>query len=198
MPSALRPVYGRSRVNVLIALICATTFTAGTAASQESKSGAIAKELAQALDAAKLEGIAAADPATPGSFVAALYIPGSQLLVVSAKYSVPPLLIDKLNQKDYRGLYMDLHSAGVPGSKIFVMDFGADGLMSHADGQGADSFDEGNKSISFDGEWKKAKMSEADYMKAYTDADDRYAKMLAMLLAKTKEAKGKAGSDLLN
>lgn len=197
MPFALRPESARPVVNAFLALILVAPLVAG-APSQDSKSAPIAKELAQALDAAKLDGIATADPAAPGTFVAALYIPGSQLLVVCAKYSVPPLLIDKLNQKDYRGLYMDLHSAGVPGSKIFVMDFNADGLASRPEGElGADSYDEGTKSMSFDGDWKKAKISEADYLKAYTDADDRYAKMLSMLLAKTKEVKGKAGSDLI-
>jgi len=46
--------------------------------------------------------------------------------------------------------------------------------------------------VSFDGDWKKAKISEADYNKAFADADDRYAKLLSMLLAQAK--KSKAGS----
>ena len=54
-------------------------------------------------------------------------------------------------------------------------------------------WDEGTKSTAFDGEWKKAKMSEADYTKAYTDADERYAKMLSLLLAQAKQ-KAKPGS----
>jgi hypothetical protein len=194
MPFAL-PVFRRPLANALAALLCASALAGSATASQESKSAAIAKELSQAMDAAKLEGIAAADPSTPGGFIAAIYIPGTQLLVVSAKYSVPSLLVDKLNAGDFRGLYMDLHSAGVPGTKIFVQDLGADGLIWRPAGdQGADAIDENNKSLSFDGEWKKAKMTEADYMKAYTDADDRYAKMLTALLARTKELKGKAGS----
>ncbi len=164
------------------------------AAAQESKSAPGAKELTQVLEAAKLDGIAAADPAAPDAFVAALYIPGTQLLVVSAKYSAPALLVEKLNARDYRGLYMDLHSASVPGSKIFVQDHRADGLVSRPDGDnGADMWDEGTKSTAFDGEWKKAKMSEADYTKVYTDADERYAKMLSLLLAQAKQ-KAKPGS----
>ena len=50
-------------------------------------------------------------------------------------------------------------------------------------------WDEGDKSTAFDGEWKKAKMSEADYTKAYADADERYAKMLSLLLAQAKSSK---------
>lgn len=195
MPFALRPVFRRPFANAVAAFVCASALAGSSAASQESKSGALAKELSQAMDAAKLDSIAAVDSSTPGGFIAAIYIPGTQLLVVSAKYAVPPLLIDKLKAGDFRGLYMDLHSAGVPGTKIFVQDLGVDGLIWRPAGDlGADALDENNKSISFDGEWKKAKMTEADYMKAYTDADDHYAKMLAALLAKTKELKGKAGS----
>ena len=72
---------------------------AGTATGQESKSGPVVKQLTQTLDSAKLDAIAAADPADPGTFVAALYIQGSQLLVVSAKYAAPPLLTAKLKAK---------------------------------------------------------------------------------------------------
>ena len=163
------------------------------AAAQESKSAAGAKELSQVLEAAKLDGIAAADPAAPDAFVAALYIPGTQLLVVSAKYSAPALLVEKLNARDYRGLYMDLHSASVPGSKVFIQDQRGDGLIAPGGDNGADMWDEGTKSTAFDGEWKKAKMSEADYTKVYTDADERYAKMLSLLLAQAKQ-KAKPGS----
>jgi hypothetical protein len=164
-------------------------------AAEDSKSGAVAKELSQVLETAKLDGIAAADPTTPGLFVAALYIPGTQLLVVSAKYSAPTLLVDKINARDYRGLYMDLHSASIPGSKVFVQDHRADGLNLRPGGDdGADMWDEGDKSIAFDGEWKKAKISEAEYTKAYTDADERYAKMLSLLLAQAKQQLTKPGS----
>ena len=178
---------------VLTAAVVAACMTV-PAAGQDSKSASAAKELTQLLESAKLDGIAAADPATPGAFVAALYIPGTQLLVVSAKYSQPTLLVEKINAADYRGLYMDLHSASIPGSKVFIQDQRCDGLIAKAGGDDvADMWDEGDKSTAFDGEWKKAKMSEADYTKRYTEADERYAKMLSLLLAQAKQ-KGKPGS----
>jgi hypothetical protein len=162
-------------------------------AADDSKSAAAAKELVQTLDSAKLQSIATADPANPGVFIAVLYIPGTQLLVVSAKYSAPTLLVDRITAKDYQGVYVDLQSASVHGSKVFVMDQGADGLVAKPGGdQPADSFDEGDKSVSFDGDWKKAKILEADYAKAFAAADDRYAKMLSMLI--TQARKAKAGS----
>lgn len=174
------------------AALCAAALSVG-AAGQDSKSAPVAKELVQTLDAAKLDGIAAADPSIPGAFVAALYIPGTQLLVVSAQYSAPPLLVAMITAKDYRGVYVDLQSASVRGTKVFVQDQGADGLSARAGDQPADSWDEKDKTVAFDGDWKKAKITEADYTKAYTDADDRYAKMLAALLAQAKGLK-KAGS----
>ena len=51
------------------------------AGPQESKSAPLAKQLVQLLEAAKIDSIGAVDPTT-GAFVAALYIPGTQLLVV--------------------------------------------------------------------------------------------------------------------
>jgi hypothetical protein len=165
------------------------------AAGQDSKSAAVAKELIQTLDAGKLDGIAAADPATPGSFIAALYIPGTQLLVVSAKYSAPPLLVDRITAQDFRSVYVDLQSASVRGTKVFIQDQGADGLTSRPGGgdQPADSWDEGDKTVAFDGDWKKAKIAEADYTRTYSDADGRYAKMLTTLLAQARQLK-KPGS----
>jgi hypothetical protein len=185
--------FGRPSLVPVIAAACAVSISGLTAASDDSRSVGAAKQLVQALDAAKLQSIAMADPENPGVFIAALYIPGTQLLVVSAKYAAPTLLLDRITAKDYQGVYVDLQSASVHGSKVFVMDSGADGLVAKPGGdQAADSFDEGDKSVSFDGDWKKAKITEADYTKAFASADDRYTKMLSLLLAQARKAK--AGS----
>jgi hypothetical protein len=158
------------------------------ASAQSSKSSPAVKELVQALDAAKLDSIAAADPADPGVFVAALYMAGSQLLVVSAKYAAPPLLTAKIKSKEYRDVYIDLSSASVAGSKVFIIDMNCDGLASKPDGDAApDSWEAGSKQVSFDGEWRKAKLSEEDYTKAFSDADGRYAKIASLLLAQAKQ-----------
>jgi hypothetical protein len=184
---------GRPAVPLVATALVFTVVHAIPVFAQESKSAAVAKELVQMLDGAKLDSVAVADPAAPGTFVAALYIPGTQLLVVSAKYAAPPLLVDRITAKDYRGVYVDLQSASVRGSKVFVQDQGADGLAPKPPGdQAADSWDEGDKSTTFDGDWKKAKVAETEYVKTFADADGRYAKMLSMLLAQAKKAK--AGS----
>jgi hypothetical protein len=186
--------FGRPSVRVAAGALCAAALSVAAAGAEESKSSSIAKELIQTLDAAKLDGIAAPDPSAPGVFVAALYIPGTQLLVVSAQYSAPSLLVERITAKDYRAVYVDLQSASMPGTKVFIQDQGADGLTPRPNGdQPADSWDEKNKTLTFDGEWKKAKVTEADYTKSFSDADDRYAKMLSTLLAQAKGQK-KAGS----
>jgi hypothetical protein len=154
--------------------------------AQDAKSPALAKQLTAALDAAKLDSIAAKVAAD--TFVAALYFPGAQLLVVSAKYSVPQLLDTRLEKKEYRDTYIDLNSASVPESKVFVQDAGADGLRpKHEEGQGFDTVETGNKPMAFDGDWKRQKLSEQDYMKAFAAADERYAQMLMALLGQLKK-----------
>jgi hypothetical protein len=160
----------------------------GASVFQPTKSASPAKQLTDALDAAKLDAIAAADPSDPGSFVAALYIQGSQLLVVSAKYAAPPLLTAKIKAKDYRDVYIDLSSASVAGSKVFIVDQNCDGLASKPEGGApGDSWEAGTQALTFDGDWRKAKMTEDAYGKAFADADDRYARLLALLTAQVKQ-----------
>lgn len=171
---------GRSAV--LFSTLFLLTFVPARALEEGSRSAAAAKQLAEALDRVKLDSIAVADPAEKDQFVAALYFPGAQLLVVSARYSVPTLLTDKLAKKEYRDVYIDLNAASVAGSKIFIMDQGADGLESNpGDSQAPDSWEQGTTSTVFDGDWKKAKISEEEYGKAFASADERYARMLTLL-----------------
>jgi hypothetical protein len=170
----------------LVALILAPLGLASTVLAQTATSAAPAKELAQAMDAAKLDAIAAADPADPSTFVAALYLQGSQILAVSAKYAAPPLLLEKIKNKNYRDVYIDLNSASEAGTKVFVIDTGIDGLTAKPEDGAADSVEMGSRQITFDGEWKDAKMSEEEYMKAYTEADAQYAKILSLLLSQVK------------
>jgi hypothetical protein len=161
---------------------------APSAWAQESKSGPLAKQLAAALDSAKLDSVAAKDPNAADTFIAALYFPGAQLLVVSAKYTAPQLLDARLGKKEYRDTYIDLSSASVPESKVFVQDALADGLKAKRDdNQPFDIYEVAGKPVAFDGDWKKQKLSEQDYMKAFGSADDRYSNMLSALIAQLKK-----------
>jgi hypothetical protein len=151
-------------------------------AAQESKSAALVKQLTAALDAGKLDSIAAKDPSAPDAFCAALYFPNAELLVVSAKYAAPQLLNDRITKKEYRDTYIDLSSASVPASKVFVQDAAADGLSA----KGFDVYEEAGKTMAFDGDWKKQKISEQDYLKAFAAADARYSQILTALLRQVK------------
>lgn len=165
-----------------------TLALAAPAFAQASKSATLAAQLAAALSAAKLDSIAAKDPSSPDAFVGALYFPGVQLLVVGAKYAVPPLLVEKLNQKAYREVYIDLNSASVAGSKVFIEDLGADGLKAdRGDTPAYDTFEAMGKRTVFDGDWKKQNLSKEDYTKAFEDADERYSEILSALLAQLKK-----------
>lgn len=181
---------GRLALAVLWSAAASLMF-APAAAAQESASTAAAAELAQLLDAGKLDSIAASDPADPSTWVAALYFKDAQLLLVSAQYSAPELLAEKMKVKDYRDIYLALFSSPVAGTKVFVMDANADGLSAKtSNGQAPDMWEQKDTTVMFDGEWRKAKMSEEEYKKAFADADANYTRLLKLLAAQIKGPSG--------
>lgn len=159
------------------------------AAAQQavSKSAAIAKELVQVLDAKKLDSIAAKTPTGEGHFAAALYFPNVQLLVISGHYSAPQLMEPRLAGKQYRDTYMELSGTVTPDTKIFVQDMGAPGLAARKQENMYDTWTRAGKIVMFDGENEKQKMSDAEYAKAFADADEEYARILGALLAEAKK-----------
>ena len=161
---------------------------ATSAFAQEPKSAAPAKELAQLLASKKIDSIAARMPDSREEFVGALAIPG-QLMVVWAKTTAPSVVNEKLINKAYRDVYIDLNSASIVESRHVVSDLGTDGLKAKPDQKTgpADSHDLGAKTLRFDGNWKEDKMSEQDYMKAYSEADAAYAKAIQALLDELKK-----------
>src|SRR5262249_23179937 len=110
-----------------------------------------------------------------------------QLLVVSAKFDTPWRADSLLAEKNYRDVYIELNSASLPQSKTFVSDLGANGLRSKKEGSTFDSIDVGGKSYQFDGDWRKAKLSENDYSSAYSTSDQQYSQMIQALLAGLKK-----------
>jgi hypothetical protein len=157
--------------------------------AQELKSTDLVKQLTGLLDAKKVDAIAAPDAQNPGGYVAALYFPGTQLLVVSAKYSAPALLAELLARKEYKAIYAELTSASVAGSKVFVNDVYANGLALKPSGSNPpDSIESAATQATFDGAWKKAKIAEADYVKSYNDADAAYTRVLQTLITQLKSS----------
>lgn len=172
----------------LVALI-AVALGPAPARAQELKSTDLVKQLTGLLEQKKIDAIAAPDAQSPGGYVAALYFPGTQLLVVSAKYSAPALLAELLARKEYKAVYAELTSASVPGSKVFVNDVYANGLALKPSGSNPpDSIESTATQATFDGAWKKAKIAEADYVKSYNDADAAYTRVLQTLITQLKSS----------
>ncbi len=180
-------VFAFRRAGVLV-LLAAFTLIPALAFAQQSNSEKLAAELVSLLDTRKLDSAAAAGP-SDGEYAGALYFQGSQLLVVGAAYSSPARMSLLIGARQYRDAYIDLNSASDPESKLFISDLGADGL--HFDRKGNnpyDTIDVGGRSYAFDGDWGKAKISKDEYTKAFLAADERYSRMLEVLIAELKKA----------
>jgi hypothetical protein len=160
----------------------------GAALAQESSSATLAKDLTALLDQRKLDSVAAKIPGEEDRFAAALYYPNSQLLVVSARTTVAALLQEQIGKRDYRAVYMAMNgSAAMREGQLFVHDMGANGFPPIG-GSGDTNiiYEEGTKQTILNGDWLGQKISEADYRKRFESAEDRYAKILAALVAELK------------
>ena len=174
-------------VTTFAAFLVCVVLTPLTSFAQDSKSASLATELARLMDAAKLDAIAA-KLGTSDEYVGAMYYPGTQLLVVSAKFPNPPRMNYLLTEKNYKDMYYDLSSATDPKTRTFIMDLGANGLrFKREDNQPFDTVDTHGRSVAFDGEWGRAKISEDDYRKTYSVTDEQYAQMLQSLIAQLKK-----------
>src|SRR5688500_951357 len=182
------------RLPLASAALAAIAFAAAplsAAPPQDSgaKPAALAKELVGLLAKQKKDSIAARDPIERDRFIAAMVYPG-QLMVVAGKYTVPVLLDEKISFGKYMDVYVELNGAAVPASKVFIEDQFADGFVPGRKQTPFDSFVEGDKTLLFDGDHRKLKMSKDEYNKAFADADARYAKFLELLVAQLKGVKG--------
>lgn len=167
-------------------VLCATPL----AEAQESKTAPLVKELVQLLDQRTLDSAAAKVPGVEDEFVAVLYFPDMQLLATMARYSAPSLLVEKIANGEYREVYIDLNSASIAGSKIFVEDLRSNGLLPRRSGSD-EPFDIYEKAdgtrVLFDGDWRSRKLSEREYLDAFAEAERHYEKMLTVLIAELKK-----------
>jgi hypothetical protein len=157
------------------------------AQAQEARSVAQTRELVELLEAQKLDAVAA--KLGDEEFAAILYIPGVQILAVSARYGAPSLLDDKIARRTYRDVYLDLASASIPESKVFIEDMNADGLR--PDRSGSDPFDLYTKgtaaSVMFDGDYRDRGLDEAAYQNAFQAAEAAYERMLSALIEELRK-----------
>jgi hypothetical protein len=170
----------------LAAAVLLTSVVVMPSEAQESKSAALVKELTDLLQKNKLDSIAARHDSD--QFVAALFFPG-QLLLVSARTTAPAVVNEKLLRREYRDVYIDLNSASIPESRVMISDGGADGLRPRREpNQPFDTQDAAGKSVRFDGNWREDRMSEKDYMTAFSQADELYMSALTTLLNELKKS----------
>jgi len=154
----------------------------------ESRSAALASELTKLLSAQNLESIATAEAEM--QYVGALYIPGSQLLVVRAKVPIKDRMSYLLYNKMYKEAYADLNSASDAGTRVLIADLGANGLQfRQAKDQPFDMVQIAGKSVAYDGKWGgKDNPSKDEYAKSYESSDTQYVQMLEVLIAALKKS----------
>lgn len=156
------------RVQGIVTLVGVLAVLLNSSNGYAQQSAALAEELAQLLNGAQLDAIAAKDSEGTDRYVAALAFPG-QLIVVSARYEVPMYVEAKISNGEYREVYLDLNGASIPDTKVLITDVGADGLMSGDDT--ADMVDTGSGPALFDGD---------------ADAEMQYVRMLNALIAEAR------------
>jgi hypothetical protein len=155
-----------------------------------------AKELATLMAAQKLEAFAARDGEDTHRYIAVLVIPNVQLLMVSCKYTQKNDIEYSLYTKQYQTAYQDLRSGVFGSERFFVDDAQLNGLIAvpGKNPQHDAIMIEKDRHIFDglfgDGKGRNAKNPLTDvYMKTYSDADARYARLLDVLIAQLKSGK---------
>jgi len=166
-----------------LAIFLAMIPVAPQAAEETSQSAAPAASVTALLERLKLDAIVARDPEVPGHYVAALYIQGSQLLVLSAPYAVPAALDKMIAEGKFMDAYQSIQGVASHKGHFFVIDMQGDGLKRACEpDQPFDSTTmDGGTPISFDGKWEPQKLTEREYNLQFGKDDARYARMLQLL-----------------
>jgi hypothetical protein len=174
-----------SMVRAVVLLLVVGAGIPTTVSAQQDPTRDLAQELANRLGGTESRALAAPVPDDPSRFVAALHIPGAQLLVISATYQAPSLLRELIARNDDRQVYLDLNAAGDRKGRFFVEDLRVDGLR--PDREPNAPFDitwrDAVTRTLYNGNWKEQQLSETEYRARFArDASD-YAQMLKVLLS---------------
>ena len=172
------------RVTIFAALVFLTlSGVAVRGDGDEGLSAAPASALKARLEQLKLDAVAARDPDEPGRYVAALYVPGIQLLVVSAPYPLPSAMDKKVAAAQYMDVYMDLQGLRDRSASFFVEDMLADGLRppSNPDLACDTTTSNGAAPVVFNGKWASQQLTQEEYEAKFKRDDERYARMLNVL-----------------
>jgi hypothetical protein len=166
--------------SLLLAVVCRVA-----ADGQALTSAEAATKLVSELQRMGLDAIAATDQGKPGTFVAALYIPNSQLLVVSARHPSAEAVAYRIAHHQYRDVYLDLQGSPDRQDKFFVQDSGANGIVNTPAGGGDVDvlYEDGARQTVFNRDIKAQNLSRSEYDAKLAAADVRYARLLKLLTA---------------
>ena len=174
--------------STLVILAALWAMAPAAAAEQGSRSSRAAALLTAALQERKLEVIASRNPDQAGAFIAALYLPGSQLLVVTAPYAAAAVLDTYIAEGKHMDVYLALNAADRRAERFFVMDLNADGLRREcAPGESFDSTIRGDNDVAFDGNWRAQALTSAAYDARFAKDDEHYARLLEVLAGSLTE-----------
>jgi hypothetical protein len=150
--------------------------------AQSFRSARLAWTLTSLLDYHAVYTFAAPDPDEPGRFVAASYIPGGQLLVLSARHPSVDAIVQRIANGRYRDVYLDLQATPTRTGKFFVQDARANGLLHRTEGAVDIVYENGAGTIAFNGDPEAQGLTAAEYDARFDRADQRYAHMLRVLI----------------
>lgn len=172
------------RLTLSAVVICFAMSVSGLpAAAEEPQSAQPAAALKARMEQLKLDAVAARDPDEPGRYVAALYVPGIQFLVVSAPYPVASVLDKKIAARQYMDVYIDLQAVRDRTGHFFVEDLQADGVRPSEDAACDTTTLNGSTPVVFNGKWDAQHLTQDAYEARFKRDDERYARMLKVLNA---------------
>jgi hypothetical protein len=116
------------------------------------------------------------------------------LLVVSAAYEKPSEMDSRIYYKDFMNAYVDLNTSVHSSDKLFIEDALCDGLIAVPGKSLAhDSARMGEEKRVFDGDFappnqrNSKKISSEAYQKLFTTAEERYMRVLGLLIDELKK-----------
>jgi hypothetical protein len=171
---------------IAICLVGATSLmpmALDAAPAQAPTSAALAKQLTDAMSTAGADALAVRDPEAPGRAIAVLAFPQSQLLVIAGAYPDQTTLDALLANRMYRDVYSGLQQPTANQGKVFFQDMGCDGLDPAGRSSVDIMYENATSQTIFDGDWKKQKISQSAYEERAKKAEERYARLLSVLLS---------------
>jgi hypothetical protein len=179
---------------LVAAAVLATPGLARSPDFPAAKSAVAVKELIALLDAGKLDTFAAGD-ADPHKFVAAMYVPGVRMFGLAATSERAGDIEYFLSHKDFKSAYESLRASAYANDGFIVDDAECNGLVAQPKkSQPNDDAVFGTTRRTFDGVFADPKHADPkkpsfdEYLKAYTDADERYTHVLTVLIEALKKS----------